>query len=387
MGKINLSKPTFLILFLVVVGIGLTIGAASAVMVFSENLQVDNGAGDSEVEITSNTGASKLTLTDQGTKSYQMRIEDGNNKLVIFDDTKNKPRIIIKNFGGVEVKKGMVVDGNTLVVKSLNNRVGIGTTNPATSLHVVGDTTIESTLTVGLTTIDSATGNVVVGGTISGIGTVPIGTVLDWWCSADCTIPDGFVIADGQLISDSASPFDGENVPNLSDTFIRGVTNVGDVGNSGGSVDHFHTHDHSTDVTSNSASHQHTIDSLLFLQTLTDNASHDHVWSTFIPPVWRTFDGSGGPMIIMKDLGDGMHTDGAGYFPVGIDCPTPPCSIGPFFHTSEAGTSHKHTYTIPGHSTNSDGIHSHNFDLDTKDSDLKNHEPPWFGLVKIIRIK
>jgi len=95
-GKINLSKPTFLILFLVVVGIGLTIGAASAVMVFSENLRVNNGAGDSEVEITSSTGDSKLTLTDKGKKEYAIILQDGKRKLVIEDVSKDKIRFALK---------------------------------------------------------------------------------------------------------------------------------------------------------------------------------------------------------------------------------------------------------------------------------------------------
>lgn len=71
MWKINPSKPTLLILFLVMAGIGLTIGAASALMVFTESLEInDNGGGDSEVEITSGTGSSKLTLTTQGNKEF-----------------------------------------------------------------------------------------------------------------------------------------------------------------------------------------------------------------------------------------------------------------------------------------------------------------------------
>jgi len=45
---------------------GLTVGAASAVMMFTENVEVDNGAGDSSLKVTSATGDSKVIVEDQG---------------------------------------------------------------------------------------------------------------------------------------------------------------------------------------------------------------------------------------------------------------------------------------------------------------------------------
>jgi len=135
MGKINLSKPTFLILFLVVAGIGLTIGAASAVVVFTENLQVDNGAGDSEVEITSATGNSKLTLTDQGKKEYAIINQDGKKKLLVKDVSKNKIRLVLKNNGNLEVKKNIIAGnyfdkGNT---QTGTNAIALGGNDNAAS--------------------------------------------------------------------------------------------------------------------------------------------------------------------------------------------------------------------------------------------------------------
>jgi len=161
-GKINLSKPTFLILFLVVAGIGLTIGAASAVMIFTENLRVDNGAGDSEVEITSATGNSKLTLTDQGKKEFAIVIKDDKKKLLIKDVSKGKIRLQLTNKGDFRVNEGMSVDGNTLFVNSKNDRVGIGTTSPTSTLHVVGDFTLESSIlcTGCIDTTDIADGSI-----------------------------------------------------------------------------------------------------------------------------------------------------------------------------------------------------------------------------------
>jgi len=115
--KINLSKPTFLILFLVVAGIGLTIGAASALVVFTENLQVDNGVGDSEVKITSSTGNSKLTLKDQGKKEYTIFLQDGKKKLMVKDVSKGKTRLTLKS----------------------NGDFGVGLKNPSEKLHVKGN--------------------------------------------------------------------------------------------------------------------------------------------------------------------------------------------------------------------------------------------------------
>jgi len=140
MDTINLSKPTFLILFLVVAGIGLTIGAASAVMVFTDNLQVDNGAGNSQVEITSATCNSKLTLTDQGEKKYAIILKDGKKKLLIKDVSKGETRLTLKD----------------------NGNLGIGTKNPTSRLHVVGDFTLESSIlcTGCIDTTDIADGSI-----------------------------------------------------------------------------------------------------------------------------------------------------------------------------------------------------------------------------------
>jgi len=121
MGKINLSKSTFLILFLAVAGIGLTIGAVSADMVFNDKLLVDSLAGNSEVEITSGTGHSMLILTDQGLKEFQIFTEDGKKKLVVKDATKNKIRLALRDNGkfGIGIKfpqERLDVNGNIKLI-------------------------------------------------------------------------------------------------------------------------------------------------------------------------------------------------------------------------------------------------------------------------------
>ena len=49
--------------------------------------------------------------------------------------------------------------------------------------------------------------------------------------------------------------------------------------------------------------------------------------------------------------------------------------------------SHSHGVDIGQFNSGNSGSHQHDLDLSATNSDVKNHEPPWFGLVKIIRIK
>ncbi len=104
-------------ILIAVSGIVLTIGAASALMVYAENLEVDNQTGDSSIKITSSTGASKLILEDQGVRTWSVTTDDnGKSKLQIWDETLNKPRLTIKKSG----------------------QVGIGTAYAQAKLHVQG---------------------------------------------------------------------------------------------------------------------------------------------------------------------------------------------------------------------------------------------------------
>ena len=221
-----------MILFLAVAGIGLTIGAASAVMVFNENLQVDNLMGDSEVEINSNTGDSKLTLRDQGLKRYALVNEDGSKKFLVNDDSKGKTRISVRDngkvgigfvtpteklhvAGNIKASGGMVIDGDTLVVDKDNNRVGIGTPNPSTKLHVVGDLTLNSDIHCGTGCVDSADiiDNSITGADISQLGSGnDLGGTSTTGASQDnCLVgevklfagtfaPRGYLAAEGQLL-------------------------------------------------------------------------------------------------------------------------------------------------------------------------------------------
>lgn len=54
---------------------------------------------------------------------------------------------------------------------------------------------------------------------------VPLGTILDWYAfSATTPVPDGFLVCNGQVVNDPASPFNGLLLPNLTDgRFTMGV--------------------------------------------------------------------------------------------------------------------------------------------------------------------
>ena len=65
--------------------------------------------------------------------------------------TNNSERLRILNNGDVNF------DNNTLYVDSVNNRIGIGTITPSTSLHVSGNTKIDGSLTVQSLTVNGTT--------------------------------------------------------------------------------------------------------------------------------------------------------------------------------------------------------------------------------------
>ena len=274
------------------------------------------------------------------------------------------------------------------------------------SIKAGGGVRIVADVTVG--------GDHTITGTYSGIGIVPIGTVLDWWCPLGCTIPDGFVMADGQLISDAASPFDGQNVPDLTNTFVKGVTPT-NLDTTGGTSTHSHSHDHANAVSSSAgAAHTHSHD---HDNTGTSNNNgnhvhsvnppnsptdtHNHAWARLgADEDWDSFniDGNTEPMITWTN---GLDGDGMGIFVPGKVCPGNNCTIELFYTNNDS-----HSHNIPafnsatnsanhGHSVNllnqessaGNANHEHNTNLPNIQSSTENNEPPWHGLVKIIRIK
>jgi len=80
-------------------------------------------------------------------------------------------------------------------------------------------------------------------------GVVPIGAVVAWLKSLTGTpaLPAEYVECNGQTISDGASPFNGQTIPNLNGTnqFLRGNSTSG---GTGGAATHDHSFSGTTDV-------------------------------------------------------------------------------------------------------------------------------------------
>ncbi len=69
---------------------------------------------------------------------------------------------------------------------------------------------------------------------------VPIGTVLDWWKAPRSRVPDGFQLADGSPVTDRDSPFFGSNLPDLRGRYIKGAQTPRQLGTAGGATSHNH---------------------------------------------------------------------------------------------------------------------------------------------------
>jgi len=183
-----------------------------------------------------------------------------------------------------------IIDGavsNAKIASGVDASKLIGTMGGSTSINTTGTVTATS---------------------FSGFGTVPIGAILDWWRpNSSFSVPAGFKICDGSVISDAASPYNGTTSPNLLDKFVRGVTNVANIGTAGGS-------------------------------TSTSSDSHRHIWSYYNGSDWVSYDSSGG-VINMTNYGDGLDMAGSGYYPMYS------MTSATFFYTTS--DSHSHTLTPP----------------------------------------
>lgn len=76
----------------------------------------------------------------------------------------------------------------------------------------------------------------------AGWGAVPVGGIIPWAkniAATALTLPEEFALCDGSAVSDTDSPFNGQNTPNLNsgNKFLRGATSSG---GTGGSATHSH---------------------------------------------------------------------------------------------------------------------------------------------------
>ncbi len=264
----------------------------------------------------------------------------------------------------------------------------IGTTT-VTPAGITPTLSADETSSSSFTTSPTLTGDFGVGLVI-----VPIGTVLDWWCSTDCTIPDRYALADGSIVNDSESPFNGETLPDFRDKFVRGVSVVGNVGEMGGTTSHTHTSNISTEIisagshthtvnpsntgTSTAGSHTHTVNPS---NTGTTSDTHNHRWSSFdTGEDWRSYDSNGNRIEVMDWTG-GIHGDGSGIYPFAVNWES---SSTRYYYTNN--NEHSHSVDIASTTSSSAGNHSHDASSSAFIEDT-SHEPTYVGLIKIIRIK
>jgi hypothetical protein len=130
-------------------------------------------------------------------------------------------------------------------------QVTIRSTPTNTPLSVYDSTGTRVMLAVSDYNSDRKLGNVTIGepgenshsrltvhGPIEGYGTVPIGAVIDWWEPSHTQegIPPNFAVCDGQIINDRESPYYGHDTPDLRGMFIYGAADEDHIGNTGGSA-------------------------------------------------------------------------------------------------------------------------------------------------------
>lgn len=131
----------------------------------------------------------------------------------------------------------MDIDGSDAVGGAIwmngNGFVGIGSSNtsPTVTLDVNGSIRVRGLTTAGVVQSD-ASGNL----TVSNFGVVPIGSIIAWHGSYTHTpsLPSGWVQCNGQTLSDAASVYNGQVIPDLNASvggdisrFLRGSTTSG----------------------------------------------------------------------------------------------------------------------------------------------------------------
>ena len=225
-------------------------------------------------------------------------------------------------------------------------------------------------------TVDSVSSHTHSGADITS-GVVPIGAVIDWWRpDATFAVPSGFAICDGSVVNDAVSPLNGKTLPNLTNRFIMGVTNVNNIGTSGGSDTHGHTvdinHGHGAVNTSSGGS---------FTGNTGWDPGHRHKWiyQQLNPDgkkLWMSWP-SEGPETIMYIWDNGINNEGEGIYPIAN------AGHGGNWFTETYGA-HLHQFSV--------GSHFHSVDVAAlgvvnKNTTTVSNVPSYYGLLKIMRIK
>ncbi len=269
---------------------------------------------------------------------------------------------------------------------------------------------------------------------------VPIGAVINWWCPEPLwPVPDGFQICNGDTVADLESPLYRATLPNLTNKFIMGVTDLSSIDTSGGDnahdhivdIDHNHdsvnsdpggSHNHSVDPpgvdTSPESSHKHTVDiprfTLPYVKWTSYAGMHNHIWAEyFVTPKgdnqWTSFDSSSVPNLLIF-YKNGIGRSGKGTFPLALTYdynnyekslytdkssnhqhPYDLVHDHPTFNSDPPNSSHRHSVNIEAVTSDYTSSHVHIVDLpilvEDKTSSNSLNLPPYYGLLKIMRIK
>lgn len=191
---------------------------------------------------------------------------------------------------------------------------------------------------------------------------VPLGAVIPWWRpTPETPIPSGhFALADGSVVNDPESPFNGQTLPDLTGKFIMGVAPA-NIGSAGGSNTLDLSHSHTV------SSHNHQVNSHTH-----GLPSHSHSVSGATGEVHNFWDGG-----YYTTQGDGRrfadlvypNNNSAWYYRHNhfVDL-----TSGPWGGTSD-GAAPLTTSASPG--------------TDTRLSNATDNRPAYVGLVYLVRIK
>lgn len=208
---------------------------------------------------------------------------------------------------------------------------------------------------------------------------VPIGTVLDYFCGASCTIPDGYQVADGSMVTDPASPLVGEMLPDLRDKFVLGTATTGEVGDTGGNNSHTHNVNASNTSTTSDGTHVHSVNPPNTEST--SDGIHLHVGNTF--GTFGTNSVTNCLLLACTNVADDTHGHNVNHNPAGGH--THNTDIAAF--TSANSISHTHTVDIGAFDSASSGDHTHTVDIPSTTTTTDSTVPEHVVLLKIVRIK
>jgi hypothetical protein len=148
----------------------------------------------------------------------------------------------VSSFGIITSTDGFATGAaERLTILASNGFTGIGTLTPTAKLEIQGDIKIvDGTQGANKVLTSDAAGKA--SWQAASSGGVPIGSIQAWAKSMPGTpaLPVGWVECNGAVLSDVASPYNGQTIPNLNGTsrFLQGAATSG---GTGGSATHSHT--------------------------------------------------------------------------------------------------------------------------------------------------